>query len=151
MALLETLSWGLSGAFLSESARSGSFCWAVRPQLSPERGCCECSSLLASGCDAWLGGQAGRGAGIRTGNSPQGPLPGEKASPRHCQISPSQRAKRGGEEGSNTADPPAKHSPPPGFIAASLHSSGGAAMPEEDWLKLPSIASVSSFGEPSGS
>lgn len=39
----------------------------------------------------------------------------------------------------------------PAVIAASLHSSGGAAMPEEDWLELPSIASLSSFGEPSGS
>lgn len=80
MALLETLSWGLSGAFLSESARSGSFCWAVRPQLSQEKGGCDCSSLLASHCCIWLVDEVAQGSGGSGERdhiyiSPQGPLP----------------------------------------------------------------------------
>lgn len=79
MTLLETLSWGLSGVFLSESARSGSFCWPVRPQLSPERGGCDCSSLLASHCCIWLVDEVVQGSAAserdHIHNSPQGPLP----------------------------------------------------------------------------
>lgn len=47
MALLETLSLGLSEAFLSESARSGSFSWAVR--LGTYLTCgCSCGKLWVS-------------------------------------------------------------------------------------------------------